>query len=74
LKKFFECLGVDVWVDESFGAREFASVDDTSVVEFIGEDEIAWGNQCTEGAEIGAVAGWEDDCCGGILPMGDCLA
>ena len=54
-----QVVDVAVAVDERLGAREPAAVDDRRVVELVGEDDLAAARQRGHDAEVGEVAGAE---------------
>jgi hypothetical protein len=52
----------DVFVteDENLGAREAAAVDDRSVIQFVGDDEVVFAQKCRHRARVGGESRLED--------------
>ncbi len=67
----FDGVGVEVGDDDDVRSREAAAVDDGGVVEGVGDEEVAGAGEGGEGANVGGVAGSEEEGGFGVEPGGE---
>ena len=65
----------DVFVteDENLGARETCAIDDRSVIEFVGDDEVVFAQERRNGARVGGESGLKDHAGFDVFEAGDLL-
>ena len=66
-----ERVEVGVRIDDDASAREAAAVDDAGVVQRVGEDDVVRADERGDDADVGVIAGVEEQRGFGSFPAGD---
>ncbi len=61
-EQFGEMVGIAVAIDERFGARQAAAVDQAGVVFLVGEDRVAAIGERGDRTRVGGETGGEEQC------------